>query len=1146
MALDRLLFTHQLQQLMEKCEACGRLGMASKPEQPQVPEGPAPTTPTQSPKQARSRRGQGPGSPTAMGRDVTRCSWDPEGGQASVDGKPASAGLTTPDPAPVQLHLARLCPADSPNPQGSAAGTGSAKPGAAAGGAAVGPSLAASEHSLRAEGLRAQHWGPLLRLRETTALEEEARQEHQRGCLGHPGPQATGAALVEKTRQALSRLEEARREIRGLRNLHGSVCLGRQQLLQQQEAIAQRPLPPLPQSPGTQVKAAWEGASETGLQLEGAPCPPTLCRPGNPTGPQAQRGSASAVGTCLASEQWEETPKTPAGAPSHQQLPRPASGEATAKASSPPEEGGSCVDQEPCNPHVGHLHSHSLEPGQLLSSACPTLQAEGDTPAAQLAVQAAPEPPAGDSKTQAGAHRAEKRPAAPRDGPAHDCQGQHLQRPGADGPHGPQEASQTAEESTCQAGLCVTESPMGEPLEVESRSPSEQRTETCQQDSSIPLAASPAPVALKKEAHPTQPRPATPVHPGSELATGLSWKSSGSLASPPLSSADSGSGLSCSSLQEFRKATAILVQLSDSSLSLSSPEAEGSVGTGPSWSEELSAHGDFGPPASWGLRQGDPQPGSVSGGSGPVTQQRLECGQAAPSLGAPGEAASAENSIPKRSSLQAEWPPPPQDASSPRSGSELSDASSQIWDEDIGEDLPEPGRGAQPCSGSALPPGCSSWERSMALTTSGPGQGQAPSGASWSLGGGSNTGSPKQVSSEATSTGDVGLSLSFPPGTSASERARCWERPQGLSLSSGRSPPQASARPEVPCGLASPVAKGQAAGRAGHGTPQGPEQAGPPHGAGFQVEIPPPVHKEWHYGSGTLPGALSWDARLLPPPPPPHTDSDEDEAQPCPDDFPSPPQEAMAPQDSLEEDTSITEDLSLSEEALRQAPSLGPQELGLCLKAPWPCRDPDSQQAGSGSTIETQASGGQWSEQVTWPESPLGVGVGSVHGGLPRAPAQPLLPSRVACAAGEGLPRLLGASDPSVVSVGLCALTEAPGQCVRPQEGLRRFASALRQGGSGTPASPSPGPVPLVARGQAGSPGHTGEEGAEGLACWAEDSLGKELRPGKQSATGHGPLGTCSNLMGTERDGAVVLVSTQLTQRILLDSMAALAPGGSP
>ncbi|XP_063100419.1 coiled-coil domain-containing protein 187 isoform X8 [Cavia porcellus] len=668
-----------LKGLMGKHKAHGRLETASKLEQPQIHAGPvpAPTVPAQSPDPARARSGP------ALGKYVTGSSQGPEKGQASAEGRSASAEQATPDPGPdpepAQPRLARICPPDGSAHQGSAAGTESANPGA--GETAGRLSIAVLEQKPQEETLLQQHWAALLRLRKT-AREEKARaeralQEHQLGCRG---------------------------KCRACR-----TCIGQCSRADSSCRSSRRPLSP-------------------------------------------RRGHQH-HGCSLACDQWEETTKTTEDATSHQQPPRPASGEDIAGPSSPLEEEGSHIDQEPCKPWPGYLHSDSLNSGQLLDSACPALEAEQDTPAAQLGVQEVLELLTGDTQTQARDCWARKRPPAPQDGCAHGFQGHGLQCLGADRPCCLQEASMTAE-STCPAGLDVAGSPEGKPLE---KPPREQRTEAFQRDSSNPVAVSPAaPVTLEEKAvPPIQPRPATSVHLGSELA--LSWGSSGSPASSPLSSPGSGNGLSHSSLQEFQKAIATLAQLSNSSESLSDLEAEGSLDTDPSWSEELCAHKDFGPPSSLELHQGDPQPGAVPAGAGPVTWQRPERDQAARLPGPPGKVTVAEASDPEWSCPQAGRPPPPQDIHSPSPGSELSETSSQIWIEDNEENLRDPGTGAQPSSGSSSTLGSSSWEHSVVLPTLVQGEGQEPSRASWSLNGGSNTESPQQVSSKAPSTSDLDL-----------------------------------------------------------------------------------------------------------------------------------------------------------------------------------------------------------------------------------------------------------------------------------------------------------------------------------------------------------------------------------------------------
>ncbi|XP_063100416.1 coiled-coil domain-containing protein 187 isoform X5 [Cavia porcellus] len=703
-----------LKGLMGKHKAHGRLETASKLEQPQIHAGPvpAPTVPAQSPDPARARSGP------ALGKYVTGSSQGPEKGQASAEGRSASAEQATPDPGPdpepAQPRLARICPPDGSAHQGSAAGTESANPGA--GETAGRLSIAVLEQKPQEETLLQQHWAALLRLRKT-AREEKARaeralQEHQLGCLEHRGHGTTGAALGERAPQALSRLEEERvqREMPGLQDMHWPVLQGGQQLPQQQEATltAQRTPTPRLQSPGPQVKAAGEGASEAGQQLEGALCPPKPHRSCSPVSPRVQRGSKSAevtqalqalagISALRLAELWTAVGLCLSG-------PR---GRAGHPCSSAWGAGG-----------AGAAHRGHPDPGQRLLG-----QEEAPSSAGWLCPRlpgARPAMPGG-------------RPSMLSAGSKYDCR-KHMPswtrccwEPGGEAPG---KASQRAEVWGHGQGW---------------------DPKTWRQ-----ALAPPAPVTLEEKAvPPIQPRPATSVHLGSELA--LSWGSSGSPASSPLSSPGSGNGLSHSSLQEFQKAIATLAQLSNSSESLSDLEAEGSLDTDPSWSEELCAHKDFGPPSSLELHQGDPQPGAVPAGAGPVTWQRPERDQAARLPGPPGKVTVAEASDPEWSCPQAGRPPPPQDIHSPSPGSELSETSSQIWIEDNEENLRDPGTGAQPSSGSSSTLGSSSWEHSVVLPTLVQGEGQEPSRASWSLNGGSNTESPQQVSSKAPSTSDLDL-----------------------------------------------------------------------------------------------------------------------------------------------------------------------------------------------------------------------------------------------------------------------------------------------------------------------------------------------------------------------------------------------------
>lgn len=197
-----------------------------------------------------------------------------------------------------------------------------------------------------------------------------------------------------------------------------------------------------------------------------------------------------------------------------------------------------------------------------------------------------------------------------------------------------------------------------------------------------------APAAYEAEAQSAWRLDSPPCQPAaiSELCSETaSSNHSGSSEGPALSlthSADSASNLSCASLQEFQKATATLVQLSDSPASLSHLEAEDTLlHADPSWSRELSAHDswkDPGLPSFWGLHQGLPQLEGVPGNVEQVTPQRLEGGGARLLSGFSEEVAVAAGLEPDFSSLQAGWPLLFPRAPSPKLGSELSESSSQI------------------------------------------------------------------------------------------------------------------------------------------------------------------------------------------------------------------------------------------------------------------------------------------------------------------------------------------------------------------------------------------------------------------------------------------------------------------------------------
>ncbi|XP_075864563.1 coiled-coil domain-containing protein 187 [Microcebus murinus] len=649
------------------------------------------------------------------------------------------------------------------------------------------------------------------------------------------------------------------------------------------------------------------------------------------------------------------------------------------------------------------------------------------------------------------------------------AQRQHSRDRG--GPCGPQEASQAAEGATIQVqlGPRLAGSPPAEPQDTESWWSGEQRTEACLQEPGVAsarledawLAASPAPAAPKEEeeAPPTVcqssalPRPPPAGDLGSESPSATCSGSSEAPASSPTSPGGSGSSLSCPSLHGFQKATAILVQLSESPVSLSgleaedtggdedTPSEEDTPGDGLSWSGELSAQSSWeepGPPLSWGLLWGEPRQQGAPGGGGQGTR---------PLYGSSMDVAVSgcldlERSLPQAGSLL-----PRPEVPAPGSGSELSEASSKVWDEDSEENLPEPG-----ARSSSLAGGSSGLEDSgeahVALPALGPGEGQEASGTSDSLTSGSNAGKAKRESpeaacmvfpSETSPLGDLDLSLSFPLGTSASAgvdpgkegqvqlpqaaagcRGRPW--PAAPSSSTQRKPLQPLPEHEVPvtlqappgdpAGLAPLVATGQGPGPGGHGVSPILGEAHAPLAGGVLTEILSPVDEVLSYGSFDLPSSAHADVPLPPLPPTPQAESDSEDGRPGSEDFPSPPQEAAfpgAPLGAQGEDTSVTtEDLSsLSGDGLPETLSPRPQESGLRRGAAGQGRSLEDELGEAGALVGREAAGSQWSTPVGWPGR-LQEGPGSVPGGLP-GPSAP--PSREACVAGEGLSRLLTAGD---------------------------------------------------------------------------------------------------------------------------------------
>ncbi|XP_070452413.1 coiled-coil domain-containing protein 187 isoform X2 [Equus przewalskii] len=1061
-ALDELLFKHRLQLLMEKHSTQAPLETASEPEWPRESGDPELTTP-------RSSMTARPRSHPPLGGDDAVPSQGPEEGRESPAGKSASAELMQegrPDQATTQLPPARLYPWDNSTHQRSPEGPQRTTPGAFRR-----FTLQMLQQSLREEELRAQHHIRQLRLRQK-ALEAMSAQldwlERQRGCLGSKGNDAVLVALAEKQQQALRALEQEQESKRPLQHQRDLLSVQKSVASLQQELPAQTGLP---QGSGPEVKAAWTEGSETSQQLEGpakgSSWPPTPHRPGSHPSHPAWRSPESPQGPHLLTEQQDETPsQATLAANSHLQPPRQVWGEDTPEASGRPDARGLLAEshspmgqepgEQPPDPRPGLQRVTSLDTGQPLGPASPTHagEAEGCVSAAQLRLQEAREPSPGDPHTNPGPSSAEEKTRVLTESHARSFQGQSHPSLGREGPCGPREAS-VVEGSMSQAGsdlgLGFAGSPMGEPHEMESWS-GEQRIETCwQEDPGDPfswqeaaqLTTSPAPAAAEDMMAPTQhegsplPRLTAPSDLGSESESAPGTCSGPSAHSRASSSV---SDLSCPSLQEFQKASAVLVQLSQSSVSLSDWEAGDAPDADLGWFGELSA-GD-----SWGLHQGQQ-----------VTLERPE-GSEAGSLCCSSPVSGGPEPVPGL--LQAGWRLPLPSAPSPRSGSELSEASSEVWDE---ENLPDPGAGAQAASGRSSPTGGSSDLESGeapegALPSLGPGEGQEASGTSGGLTSGSNTEtkwtSPKAAytafPSQTSSSSDLDPSLSFPLGTLASEgvdfgkggemgppqaSAGCLEGPPDADLSSstGRKPQQASPEPEVPVspqappgnpgGPAASAAKSRVPGRGGSGAPPVLEEAHPLLASRVLPEILSPVDEVLSYGSANLSSSTHWDTHLPPPPPNLLAESEADTASLHSEDFPSPPEDAMCSGGSLGspgEDASIhTGELpSLPEEGLREALSPGPQESGLCLGAAGQGRSLGDELGESSSVPGDQAVGGQCPELVSWPGSPLCGETGDAPVGLPRLSAQPSTLSRVAWMAREGLPTRLAAGDTGLSGAG--------------------------------------------------------------------------------------------------------------------------------
>uniref|UniRef100_A0A2K6U158 Coiled-coil domain containing 187 n=1 Tax=Saimiri boliviensis boliviensis TaxID=39432 RepID=A0A2K6U158_SAIBB len=391
----------------------------------------------------------------------------------------------------------------------------------------------------------------------------------------------------------------------------------------------------------------------------------------------------------------------------------------------------------------------------------------------------------------------------------------------------------------------------------------------------------------------------------------------------------------------FQKAAATLIH--------SSLEAEDSPEEGISWPGELSPQRSLeeaGSPLSWATDRGELWPGSIPGGGGLLTWQRPRGSRARPLQGCFVDTAMAGDSEPEQHPEVGQLLPFP-DVPSPRSGSELSEASSKVWGKDSEEDLLEPCPDADLASVSFLPAGGSSdpksgMEPQMALPSTQPWKVQEASGTGKSLTGVADTGEAQQAPPEAArvvfppqipSPGDSDSLPAFPLGTSEGEGADLGRGGETSSLSTKSKPLHLTPEPKTlvtlqappgdPGRLAPPAAESRAPGPGGNGAPAVLEEACPRLARGILTEILSPVDEVLSYGSADLPSSIHREAPLPPPLPTPHAQSDaEDTTTPGSDTFPSPP---LGP---LGEDTAVTtQDLSsLSEESLLEALFPGPQE----------------------------------------------------------------------------------------------------------------------------------------------------------------------------------------------------------------------------
>ncbi|XP_040860560.1 coiled-coil domain-containing protein 187 [Ochotona curzoniae] len=659
------------------------------------------------------------------------------------------------------------------------------------------------EQSLREEKLRAQHQAALLRLREM-ALEERTRAElawlqHQRGYLGCEGDKAAWAALAERQQQALSNLEKGKKEIRQLRDIHLSMHRDRTLLLRHQKDIlaVQR-----------STACLWRE-----LHSQGA-------------GPRPWRSPDSAHVPAPTAEQTLTTPTMASDAVSPLQPPGPEWGEDGAEGSGLPAESDCHVDQGLGAPH-GLLEASDPRalPATLHLS---LLGLQQHQPLGLVfAVRTLPQRPSPFPCLPYGAWKAAAVPGASVPGP-----GDPRSKPSPCLAEEPGAWTGSCMKSFLDQhwlclhgeGPCVAEGRTSregpeEPQAPESRQSGPQRIEAPRLEE--PGAPLPQLGATPVRVHPQEvpaaqcldspwPQPTTPMCLNPESAPGTPsepWEAPGSTCT---SWASSTSGHATPSLPGFCKATAVLVQLSDdSAASVCSAGAEHGPHTG-GGGPSLEAPG-------LPLSAAPEGPGGAAWWAGP-------CGDSCV------EAAAVGSSEPEHGPLSGSWSLPLPDAPSAGSGSELSEASSHVWDEHSWEPCPGPGH-----------------LRDAETSSPDPGALQEDSRTCDGLAIRSKAGETKRASTgEACPAVTSHTSSSRLSLTSASaEPAPQQERPQHATP---QVPPTAHAPSGGPCG------------RAGGG--RSTQEAGALQADHILTEILSPVDEQLSYGSADLPSSSLRDAGL--------------------------------------------------------------------------------------------------------------------------------------------------------------------------------------------------------------------------------------------------------------------------------------------